>query len=65
MAEAVLVTEAFLDSGRSRKGAWTRKQLAIVGVQWPPLPGWKRELLRSGKTLTEKEAARFVKLAGK
>jgi hypothetical protein len=25
---------------RTRRGAWTRKQLEALGVAWPPVKGW-------------------------
>jgi hypothetical protein len=31
-------------AGRSPAGGWTKKQLAIWGVPWPPPKGWKRKL---------------------
>jgi hypothetical protein len=30
---------------RTRRGGWTRKQLAKWGVPWPPPKGWKKALL--------------------
>ena len=35
---------------RTGRGGWTRKQLAGLGVPWPPPKGWKNKLL--GKKIT-------------
>lgn len=32
-------------AGRTKKGGWTRAQLAEWGVPWPPKAGWKRRLM--------------------
>lgn len=37
-----LITEGWLDLHRTPQGAWTREQLAAIGVSWPPPRGWKR-----------------------
>lgn len=33
-----------IESVRTQKGGYTRKQLEEWGVEWPPKKGWKREL---------------------
>jgi len=40
MSDMVVVTREFIMSGRSPNGAWTRAQLALIGVPWPPVNGW-------------------------
>jgi hypothetical protein len=32
-------------SKQTAKGGWTKKQLALWGVTWPPPKGWKKKLL--------------------
>jgi len=39
------VTLADIMGARTKRGGWTRKQLAKWGVPWPPPKGWKRALL--------------------
>jgi hypothetical protein len=34
------VTRAHVMAIRTRRGAWTRKQLEALGVAWPPVKGW-------------------------
>jgi len=37
-------TAAEIEAGRTKRGGWTRKQLAKWGVSWPPPKGWRRRL---------------------
>lgn len=53
-----LVTEELLALGRSAAGGWTKAQLALLGVPWPPVTGWKSKVI--GSVLTEGDAATFV-----
>lgn len=43
---------AEVEAAKTKRGAWTRKQLAAWGVPWPPPKGWRDELrrLHAGKT---------------
>jgi len=34
-----------IHSGKSERGGWTRAQLALLGVTWPPLKGWLSALI--------------------
>jgi hypothetical protein len=38
------LTEADIEAGRSERGGWTREQLALWGVPYPPPKGWKARL---------------------
>ncbi len=35
----------FTEMFKSPKGGWTRKNLAQIGVKWPPVKGWRSRLL--------------------
>lgn len=37
-----------IEAGKSAKGGWTRKQLALWGIAWPPAKGWKEHLIKNG-----------------
>jgi hypothetical protein len=56
-----VITEEFLALGRSTAGGWTKAQLALLGVPWPPIAGWKATILGQGIT----DAAAFAFVAGK
>ncbi len=57
-----VITEHDLNSGKSKRGGWSRKQLALLGVAWPPAKGWKESLL--GKTVSERNLRRFLEFNG-
>lgn len=56
----VTVTREFLESGKSLNGGWSREQLELIGVPWPPVSGWRREAI--GRELGEEDAGRFIAL---
>lgn len=58
--ELVTVDENLLRQGMSKRGAWSRKQLETLGVQWPLQNGWKQRLM--GKRILASRARRFVEL---
>ena len=40
------LTQEEVEAGRSPRGGFTRKQLAVWGVPWPPPAGWLQALVR-------------------
>jgi len=60
MEKMIRITVDLIQAGRSRRGAWTRKQLALIGVAWPPPKGWKRRII--GEPILESVATEFVAL---
>lgn len=61
MASTVRITDELIDAGSSRQEGWTKEQLALLGVAWPPPKGWRRDIL--GRPIDAEAAARFVELA--
>ncbi|MDC0637477.1 hypothetical protein OAP25_02130 [Flavobacteriaceae bacterium] len=57
------LTKQFLLDNRTKSGAWTREQLRIIGVNWPPVKGWQS--LVAGKELTGAEVAEFIRAKDK
>ncbi len=57
------ITKSFLLDNRTKSGAWTREQLRIIGVNWPPVKGWQG--LIAGKELTGAEVAEFIRAKDK
>lgn len=51
------LTEDEILAGASAKGGFTRAQLAAWGVDWPPVRGWKRRLLRRAQEQAQQAAA--------
>lgn len=56
------VTEEFLVRGGSERGGWNREQLALLGVKWPPVQGWKGRVL--GTFMSDEDARKFLALRG-
>lgn len=55
------ITDEWLMQNRTRAGAWTRAQLEVIGIKWPPRHGWKHQVI--GKDLSDAEVARFISAA--
>jgi hypothetical protein len=58
-----VVTRELLEAGKSQRGGWTRQQLAILGVAWPPRRGWPCEVI-GVRRLTADQRERFLALRG-
>lgn len=56
----MLVTEEILKQAISSRGGYSRKQLALIGVQWPPKSGWKRSVL--GKDFPSEVLKQFIEI---
>jgi len=54
----VTITAELIDSGKSAAGGYSRAQLALLGVAWPPVSGWKRQVI--GTQITREAATDFV-----
>lgn len=39
------ITDQWLMDNRTDGGGWTREQLAVLGVSWPPKSGWKDRVI--------------------
>jgi hypothetical protein len=52
------VTKDFLLLGRTANGGYTKAQLTLLGVQWPPRRGWTRRII--GKEISIDTANRFL-----
>lgn len=59
----MVVTEKILEEGRSTEGGWSRVQLELLGVPWPPPKDWKREAKKSA--ISEMDIERFLDLKDK
>jgi len=42
-SESVKVSKAFLQM--AARGGWSRKRLALLGIDWPPRAGWKKRIV--------------------
>lgn len=53
-----ILTERLITAGMTEAGAWTRRQLEILGVPWPPANGWKVNII--GKWMTQEAYEEFL-----
>lgn len=54
------ITYELIEKGASDGGGWTAKQLAILGVSWPPKGGWKERVI--GNFISTDDAEMFLSL---
>lgn len=54
----VTITDDFIESGKSAAAGFSKAQLALLGVAWPPVSEWKTDVV--GKRITPDAAARFL-----
>jgi len=56
------VTLEFLHANSSHPSGqgWTKKQLSILGVDWPPRKGWIDDVVEI--ELTDEQAAEFISM---
>jgi hypothetical protein len=57
------VTQHWIKAYQSGRGGWNKKQLACIGVDWPPKTGWI--LAAAGGEITEQKKTEFEQLQGK
>lgn len=58
---SVLVTNEFIERGKSDNGAWSRQQLRLLGVtEYPPSRGWKNRII--GTFITKRTTEAFLTL---
>jgi len=62
LKDTVEITAQLIEEGRSPAGGWSKAQLALLGVEWPPVKGWKEAAI--GKAVLEGSASAFVKMKG-
>lgn len=61
MNEFVEVTEGLLRRAKTPNSGYTKPQLAILGIGWPPIRGWKKEAI--GRMITKEDAQKLLELA--
>ena len=60
--DKVKITTEIIELGQSNEGGWNQAQLQVVGVDWPPIKGWKDRL--NGMEFTQAELDQFLALRG-
>ena len=54
------LTREFIMEHRTRRGGWTKAQLQVIGVEWPPRNGWIGRAC--GRNITPDQADMFKAL---
>ncbi len=54
-----------IEQGCSENGGWNKPQLALVGIEWPPVRGWRKLLEKSGLRVRREVHEQFIALRGK
>lgn len=54
------ITDTLLLAGSNGPGGWCAKQLAVLGVEWPPPRGWKSDLI--GNQIPQGIYEKFLRL---
>ena len=52
-----IVTHEWVEKNATGKASWTREQLKLVGVPWPPPKGWKARI--NGMGIPDAAAKKF------
>jgi hypothetical protein len=59
----MIITDEWLVNNKTKAGGYTKTQLALVGVDWPPVHGWKKTVI--GTELSEENKKTFEQLSQK
>lgn len=51
--DIITLTHEMIPAARTPNGGYTKKQLAAIGVDWPPQKGWSKEVV--GKQITRQQ----------
>lgn len=52
------ITHEMIEAGKTPRGAWTKVQLTLLGIEWPPTKGWKSALV--GHWISEENYQAFL-----
>lgn len=58
-----IITKRWLLKCRTPAGGWTKAQLEVLGISWPPMQGWHDTVI--GNSLTALQRDRFCSLKNK
>lgn len=62
MEELLVITEKFLENGKSVRGAWSMKQIRLLGIR-KLYKGWKDDII--GNPITKQNYDKFLELKNK
>jgi hypothetical protein len=53
----MIVTKEWINNNKTINNGFTKKQLSVLGVDWPPKKGWVRQCI--GMEITDKQKIEF------
>lgn len=59
----ITLTKELLDAAKTARGGYTKAQLALLGVAWPPARGWTAALI--GRQVERDVAERLLRGGGR
>lgn len=65
MADKIQVTAEWLARNATLKGGYTKRQFAIIGIEWPPTPGWKARAIGLEMSAIERSEFEAISNASK
>ena len=67
--EEFIITRDWIFNNRTKRGAWTKKQINALGLKWPATSGWIDELegtaISSHNARTFEEGSKSLKIKAK
>ena len=55
--EQFIITKEWIMNNRTKRGAWTKKQIEALGLKWPATQGWINDLV--GDVISSHDARSF------
>lgn len=56
----MIITLEFLIAGATQRGSHKRRQIELLGEEWPPTRGWKQRII--GRVISDEAAEEFIRL---
>jgi hypothetical protein len=63
MSNQILLTNQIIEEFKTKNNGYTKQQLHILGIQWPPIKGWKKELIKRDTHITKEEYMELLHLS--
>ena len=54
------ITNKWLVDNKTKNGGYTKLQLSLIGIPWPPIHGWKKNVIGKEISNDKKQAFEFV-----
>ncbi len=61
--ELIKLSNKLIEKGKSINGGYSKHQLELLGIDWPPKKGWKKQII--GKQIQKNILDKFIELKDK